>query len=116
MRIAETCQNCHHLGVKNASWSLSNCVPCHPQMAQLPPTSIQNKGFAEHAVHFNVGKKKRRPYRCYECHVSFGTSSAAAKQIELQQGHDLRLCYQCHGALDPVTTRRSPRTAARSCA
>ncbi len=66
-----TCQNCHHLGVKNAELVAANCVKCHPQMLQRPPTSIPNKGFAEHAVHFNVGEVKGRPYRCYECHIDY---------------------------------------------
>jgi predicted CXXCH cytochrome family protein len=110
----ETCQNCHHLGVKNAELIAANCVKCHPQMTQRPPSSIQNKGFAEHAVHFNVGDVKGRPYRCYECHISFGTS-AAAKQVELQQGHDLRLCYQCHGAVDALNREIAPNKGAALC-
>ena len=82
---------------RTPSWSRPT-ASVHPQMTQRPPTSIPNKGFSEHAVHFNVGEVKGRPYRCYECHISFGTSEAA-RQVELQQGHDLRLCYQCHGAV-----------------
>lgn len=108
------CQNCHHQRVATAELVASSCVRCHPEMSQLPPTSIQNKSFAEHAVHFNVAKKKGRPYRCFECHVSFGTSSAA-KQVELQQGHDLRLCYQCHGALDPMSNQIAPFRGAELC-
>lgn len=111
----QSCQNCHHKPVASAELVASSCVPCHKEMAQLPPTSIQNKGFAEHAVHFSVAKKKGRPYRCFECHVSFGPS-AAVKQIELQQGHDLRLCYQCHGALDPVSNQKiAPYRGAELC-
>jgi hypothetical protein len=84
-------------------------------MTQQPPTSIANKAFAEHAVHFNVAKKKGRPYRCFDCHVGFGTD-AASQQIELQQGHDLRLCYQCHGASDPVTNQQiAPYRGAQLC-
>lgn len=98
-----TCQDCHHKPVMSVELVASNCVPCHKPMAQLPPTSIQNKGFAEHAVHFNVGKdKKKKPFRCFECHVSFGPSGESSKHT-VQQGHDLRLCYSCHGQLDPVT-------------
>ena len=110
----ESCQNCHHLGVKNAELIAANCVKCHPQMLQQPPTSIPHKGFAEHAVHFKVGEKKGRPYRCYECHITFGTS-AAAKQVELQQGHDLRLCYQCHGAVDALNAEIAPNKGAALC-
>ena len=108
------CQNCHHQRVATAELVASSCVRCHPEMSQRPPTSIQNKAFAEHAVHFNVAKKKGRPYRCFECHVTFGTSSAA-KQVELQQGHDLRLCYQCHGALDPLSNQIAPYRGAQLC-
>ena len=112
----QECQNCHHQKVRTAELIAANCVPCHPQMRQLPPTSIQNKGFAEHAVHFNVDKKKSpgRPYRCYECHITFGTT-AAARRIELQQGHDLRLCYQCHGALGPTNSLIAPYKGAALC-
>ena len=109
-----TCQNCHHLGVKNAELIAANCVNCHPQMLQRPPTSIPNKGIAEHAVHFNVGEVKGRPYRCYECHIDFGRSEAA-KEVELQQGHDLRLCYQCHGALDALNREIAPYKGAALC-
>lgn len=108
------CQNCHHQGVRTAELVAKNCVGCHPEMLQQPPTSIQNKGFAEHAVHFNVAKTKGRPYRCYECHVSFGTS-AQSQQIELQQGHDLRLCYQCHGQVDALNNLIAPYKGAELC-
>ncbi len=94
-----SCQNCHHDKVKRAELLEVNCAPCHDEMKQKPATKIRNKGFAEHAVHFNVAESKGRPYKCYDCHVSFG-SSAAAQASEKLQGHDLRLCYECHGALD----------------
>jgi hypothetical protein len=110
----QACQNCHHQSVATAELVAANCVRCHPQMEQQPPTSIQNKAFAEHAVHFNVAKKKGQPYRCFECHVSFGTS-AAAQQVELQQGHDLRLCYSCHGAVDPLNNQIAPYRGAELC-
>lgn len=102
------CQNCHHGSVKNGDLTKANCAKgpglrgCHVEMAQEPPTAIKNKGFAEHAVHFDVAKKKGHPYRCYECHTEFGNSTGV-RSAEAQQGHDLRLCYSCHGALDPVT-------------
>jgi Cytochrome c7 and related cytochrome c len=110
----QTCQNCHHQKVANAELVASSCVGCHPEAAQQPPTSIQDKGIAEHAVHFNVAKKKGRPYHCFDCHVSFGTS-AAARKLELQQGHDLRLCYQCHGAVDPLNNTIAPYRGAELC-
>ena len=109
-----TCQNCHHQRVQDADLVAANCVGCHPEMAQQPPTSIQNKGFAEHAVHFNVAKKKGRPYKCYQCHVDFGstTSDQAAEQ---SQGHDTRLCYGCHGNLDPNGVLVAPYQGAQLC-
>jgi hypothetical protein len=110
----QACQNCHHQKVATGELVAAACVPCHPQMAQKPPTSIQSKAFSEHAVHFNVAKTKKRPYRCFECHVTFGSSSVA-KQLELQQGHDLRLCYQCHGAVDPLNNAIAPYRGAELC-
>jgi hypothetical protein len=95
-----SCQECHHSKVKRSQLTRENCTPCHDEMKQTPATSIKHKGFAEHAVHFDVAELKGKPYGCYECHVDFG-SSANADKLELQQGHDLRLCYDCHGALDP---------------
>lgn len=109
-----TCQNCHHQKVATAELIESNCTPCHAEMKQQPPTSIPNKGFSEHAVHFNVAKKKGRPYRCFECHVTFGTSSATQK-MQLEQGHDLRLCYQCHGSLDAMNSLIAPYRGAALC-
>lgn len=114
------CQNCHHQEVRNAELLAKNCDPCHDEMKQQPPTAIKHKGFAEHAVHFNVNKtqgpqgKKRKPYRCYDCHVDFGTSQAA-EQVELQQGHDLRLCYDCHGALNHQNAQIAPYKGAALC-
>lgn len=108
-RDRDTCQKCHHDKVKRAELIASNCVKCHDEMKQKPPTRIKNKAFAEHAVHFAVGDDKApaetrarnegKPYVCDDCHVEFGDSSAA-QQAELNQGHDLRLCYTCHGSLD----------------
>ena len=118
------CQNCHHGAVKNGELVEANCAKgpgmkgCHVEMAQKPATDIQNKAFAEHAVHFDVEKKKGhigKPYHCYECHTDFG-NSANAQTIEGQQGHDLRLCYSCHGALDPVTHEAiAPYTGSSLC-
>jgi predicted CXXCH cytochrome family protein len=109
-----TCQNCHHGGVKDAYLVESACVKCHPNAKQQPATAIQDKGIAEHAVHFNVAKKKGKPYKCYQCHVSFGTS-AAAQKASLQQGHDTNLCYGCHGKLDPLNELIAPYPGAQLC-
>lgn len=117
------CQNCHHGQVKNGELVESSCARgpgmrgCHVEMLQKPATSIKNKPFAEHAVHFTVAKKKGhigRPYHCYECHTDFGNSTNANK-TEVQQGHDLHLCYSCHGALDPFNVRIAPFKGAALC-
>lgn len=108
------CQSCHHENIKTADLVEENCVKCHEEMKQKPATSIKNKGYAEHAVHFDVAKTKGKPYKCYDCHVDFG-SSKAARTVELQQGHDLRLCYDCHGALDPLNRQIAPYEGAALC-
>ncbi len=111
------CQNCHHEGVRYAELTEPNCTPCHEPMKQKPATGIQHKGYAEHAVHFGVAEKNRnggKPYRCFDCHVDFGNSEAA-KKLELQQGHDLRLCYECHGALDHRNALIAPYKGASLC-
>ncbi|MDA3935316.1 MAG: hypothetical protein PF636_00425 [Actinomycetota bacterium] len=112
----DRCQQCHHDQVKRAELVRENCVPCHDIMAQEPATEIGHKGFAEHAVHFDVAEKTSngRPYRCDDCHVSFGSSSVADK-AEAQQGHDLRLCYTCHGALDVENRLIAPYRGADLC-
>jgi hypothetical protein len=97
------CQGCHHQTLRGTELLLENCVRCHPVMRTKPATAIQSKGLAEHAVHFDVSKKKGsrfgKPYRCEDCHVGFGTTSIEHGSA-LTGGHDLRLCYDCHGALD----------------
>ncbi|MBI5231477.1 MAG: hypothetical protein HY876_04845 [Coriobacteriales bacterium] len=110
----DRCQSCHHQSVKNAELLAKNCTRCHDQMNYKPATQIKNKAYAEHAVHFGVSKKKGKPYKCYECHVDFGGSEAARK-LELQQGHDLRLCYSCHGALDLRSVLIAPYQGAELC-
>lgn len=106
------CQNCHHGGVGNGALVRSACVGCHQEMAQTPPTSIQNKAFAEHAVHFNVAKAKGQPYKCYDCHVGFGAQSGISLA---NAGHDLRLCYGCHGKLDPFKQLIAPYPGSELC-
>ncbi len=114
-----SCQECHHSKVWRERLTEKNCTPCHPEMKQKPATAIKHKAFAEHAVHFDVDKidseyRKAKPYGCYECHIDFGTS-AAAREIELQQGHDLRLCYECHGANDPFNELIAPWKGSSLC-
>jgi hypothetical protein len=98
----QTCQECHHRGLRGADLVLANCVKCHPAMRTTPATNIKDSGLAEHAVHFIVTQKKGKPYKCEQCHVGFGFTAvqAAGTQSRLDQGHDLRSCYECHGALD----------------
>lgn len=119
-RDRSTCQDCHHGSVKNGELIQRNCARgpgmkgCHVEMMQKPGTAIQIKSFAEHAVHFDVQKKKDHPYHCYECHTDFG-SSTTARKIAAQQGHDLRLCYSCHGALDPFSVQIAPYKGSSLC-
>lgn len=110
----DSCQNCHHDQVKGLELVEANCTPCHDEMKQKPGTAIKNKGFAEHAVHFDIAEKKGKPYKCYDCHVSFGTSEAAQEMSKLQ-GHDLRLCYDCHGSLDVYSRQIAPYPGASLC-
>jgi uncharacterized paraquat-inducible protein A len=66
-----------------------------------PHHEHEDKGLAEHAVHFDAAKdwSTGKPFHCSECHIGFGTSQQTQKLLT-QQGHDLRLCYDCHGSLD----------------
>jgi len=113
-RNRDSCQDCHHDKVKRAELIEENCTPCHDEMSPKPATDIKHKGFAEHAVHFTVVETKGKPYKCYDCHVTFGTS-AAAQALAAQQGHDLRLCYECHGALDVYDKKIAPYPGASLC-
>jgi hypothetical protein len=115
----ERCQACHHDSSKGQTLTLDHCAAgpglhgCHAEMAQVPAASIQNKAFAEHAVHFNVAKKKGKPYKCYECHIGFGTDSGTANLADA--GHDLRLCYGCHGSLNAFGDQIAPYPGAELC-
>jgi len=108
----QTCQECHHNALRGAELIAKNCVACHPIMKTTPATDIKNSGFAEHAVHFSVANKdkKGKAYRCEQCHVGFGFTAvrAAGVQEQLNQGHDLRSCYECHGALDYKNVQIAP--------
>ena len=114
----DKCQGCHHNSVARAELIAKNCTPCHDEMKKKPAVDIKHKAFAEHAVHFDVAKKKGKPYKCYECHVGFGTSDASggdhAESLK-EAAHDLRLCYGCHGALDPFNVTIAPWSGAELC-
>ncbi|MBE0476347.1 MAG: hypothetical protein IBX62_04520 [Coriobacteriia bacterium] len=114
----EKCQSCHHDTVKRAELIEKNCVPCHEEMKKRPATSIKHKGFAEHAVHFKVEEVKGKPYKCYECHVGFGTNGNGngVHSASLRDAaHDLRLCYDCHGTLDYKNVLIAPYRGAELC-
>lgn len=101
-----SCQSCHHESVRDGELIAGNCTPCHEEMKERPATGIKHKRFAEHAVHFDVAESKGEPYTCDDCHVGFSTSATQQHQGTsapgglAEAGHDVRLCYGCHGALD----------------
>ncbi len=118
------CQKCHHNTVQRAELTAANCTPkptgtgCHPEMQKKPATSIQQKSFAEHAVHFNVAKKKGKPYTCDDCHIGFGPASTTQNMggSDLAAaGHDVRLCYGCHGSVDYLNRQIAPWPGAQLC-
>lgn len=112
----ERCQQCHHDRVKRAELTAANCVGCHDEMKPKPGTGIKNKGFAEHAVHFDVGKKKGKPYTCDDCHIGFGSGGPSKHNASLEgSAHDVRLCYGCHGALDFQNHQIAPYSGASLC-
>lgn len=108
------CQSCHHDTVLRGELIAENCTPCHDEMDVEPATDIRHKGFAEHAVHFNVVELKGEAYKCYDCHVFFGTT-VDALAAEKTTAHDLRLCYECHGALDYRNVLIAPYTGKALC-
>lgn len=112
----ETCQDCHHSTVRSATLVPENCVPCHEEMDTDKPTDIAVPGLAEHAVHFQVAQpdKKGRPYTCDDCHIGFG--SAGVRVTSPATGpHDMRMCYECHGALDLRNVLIAPYRGAELC-
>ena len=119
-RERSMCQNCHHRKARGLELIQINCARgpgmrgCHVEMMQKPATDIKKKPFAEHAVHFNVKKKKGYAYRCYECHADIG-GVESAQRSEAQEGHDLRLCASCHGALDPFNVEIAPYKGSSLC-
>ncbi len=120
-----SCQACHHVKVAKAELIEPNCTPCHPEMKRKPATEIKNKGFAEHAVHFGVAKSKYvkdgKPYTCDDCHIGFSVAAAAASHnaaagVELPNaGHDINLCYGCHGAVNYQNEMIAPYPGASLC-
>ncbi|MCX8007441.1 MAG: hypothetical protein N3B11_04910 [Coriobacteriia bacterium] len=110
----KTCQECHHAAVRSTELVAANCVKCHPEMDTKPATKIKNAPLAEHAVHFEVAKKKGKPYTCSECHVGFGLSEVHVTS-QLSGPHDLRACYDCHGALGVDRLQIAPWPGSELC-
>ncbi len=117
-----TCQSCHHETVSQGLLIEANCTPCHPEMKKKPATSIKIQGYAEHAVHFGVAEQTGEPYTCEECHVGFSTSPSSQEHQGTggpnslaQAGHDVRLCYGCHGALDLQNRQIAPWPGVELC-
>jgi hypothetical protein len=116
----KACQECHHRNLHGAELILKNCVKCHPVMATVPATTIKPSGMAEHAVHFIVAKKQGQPYRCERCHIgadftTIAVASGANQTGQANKGHDLRSCYDCHGALDYQNVQIAPYPGATLC-
>ncbi|HET6497541.1 MAG TPA: cytochrome c3 family protein [Coriobacteriia bacterium] len=114
------CQDCHHEEVRHVYLVEENCVACHEEMATMPRTQLRDRKLAPHAVHFEVEEVKGRPYRCYECHVTWGApvaNGAAREHVgsPVELGHDLRICYDCHGALDFRRVLIAPWPGAQLC-
>ncbi|MBF4510728.1 MAG: hypothetical protein ISP10_09680 [Aeromicrobium sp.] len=110
----EFCQNCHHDSVRSTALVAENCVPCHEEMATEPATAIEVAGLAEHAVHFIVEEKKGEPYYCDDCHIGFG--SGGIHVVSPATGpHDMRICYECHGALDYRNVQIAPYRGSELC-
>jgi len=118
----DSCQKCHHQDVQSGELIAENCTPCHEEMKTRKPTTLKNKGFAEHAVHFNVAESKGEPYTCDDCHIGFSTSSSSQEHQGTSgagsladAGHDVRLCYGCHGAVDYQNRQIAPYPGASLC-
>ena len=112
----EFCQECHHDSVRSVALVAENCVECHEEMNTEPPTAIKVAGLAEHAVHFAVAEpdKLGEPYYCDECHIGFG--SGGVHVVNPATGpHDMRICYECHGALDYMNVQIAPYGGAELC-
>lgn len=111
----ETCQDCHHSAVRSQALVRENCVRCHEEMKTTPPTDIKVAGLAEHAVHFDVAKKNNgEPYYCDQCHIGFGFTGVHV--VNPATGpHDMRICYECHGALDIRNIRIAPWPGSELC-
>lgn len=109
-----TCQDCHHNNLDSQQLVAKNCVGCHEVMKNPKPTTIKNTGLAEHAVHFKVEERTGEPYVCNDCHIGFSQMKVSRPKSPTQ-AHDLRLCYDCHGALDIDQTLIAPWPGSELC-
>jgi hypothetical protein len=109
------CQTCHHASVRSADLVRENCIECHEEMKIEPAVDIKVAQLAEHAVHFDVAETKRgEPYRCTDCHVSFGP--LGIKVVNPNTGpHDMRVCYDCHGGVDIQGIQIAPWAGSELC-
>ncbi len=95
------CQECHHDPDRSQELRAENCVNCHPEMRRRP-SEIKVAKLAEHAAHFDVEEHVGRPHRCDDCHLKLTAARVqhAGQQSAEIGGHDIRICYDCHGAAD----------------
>jgi len=112
-----TCQECHHVSVRDAELRAENCVECHPEATTEPPTAIRRMGFVSHAVHFDVAERVGRSYVCDDCHIGLTVARVrgAGRQAYDTGAHDLRVCYDCHGALDFRNVEIAPWPGSQLC-
>ena len=112
-----SCQECHHQEVREAELVLENCVGCHPEMDTLPATDIRERRLVEHAVHFEVEERIGRPYVCDDCHITLTQArvQGVGQHTFETQAHDLRICYDCHGALDARGVQIAPWPGSQLC-
>ncbi len=100
-RDRDWCQECHHDPDRSQELVAENCVNCHPEMRK-DFSDISKAKLAEHAAHFDVEDHVGRPHRCDDCHdklTAARVQQPGRPSAEIG-GHDIRICYDCHGALD----------------
>ena len=110
------CQECHHDPDRSQELVAENCVNCHPEM-RGEYGEITKAKFAEHAAHFDVEDQIGRPHRCTDCHDKLTAARVlqpgrASAEIG---GHDIRICYDCHGALDSSGDQIAPWAGSDLC-
>jgi hypothetical protein len=111
------CQECHHDPDRSQELSAENCVNCHPVMGDTPFSEIKVVKLAEHAAHFEVEEHVGRPHRCDDCHVKLTAARVqhSGRSSAEIGGHDIRICYDCHGARDSDNVLLAPWPGADLC-